>query len=253
MESRLIVIMRKFGLIGKTLKHSFSKSYFTEKFQKEGIDAQYELYELADIAGLKDLLHDPDLVGLNVTIPYKEQVLPYLNAVDPTAEAIGAVNTIRIERRGAEPFLTGFNTDFIGFTDSLKTMLKPYHQRALILGTGGASKAVRYALVQLGIEPTFVSRTPREGGLTYADLDEAVMTSHLLIVNCSPVGMFPHTDEAPDIPYDLLCDKHYLYDLVYNPLRTRFCELGEARGAAVQNGLAMLHGQAVAAWNIWNK
>lgn len=244
--------MKKFGLIGKTLKHSFSKNFFTEKFQKENIDAQYELYEMETIDKVAELVKDPDLIGLNVTIPYKEEVIPFLNDIDPTAKAIGAVNTIKISHEGGKTTLKGYNTDLIGFTDSLKPQLKPYHKKALILGTGGASKAVFYALTQLGIEPTYVSRTTREGGLTYQDLDEKVMEEYLLIVNCSPVGMFPHVDEAPNIPYELLTDKHYLYDLVYNPLRTQFCQKGEEKGAITKNGLEMLHGQAIASWKIWN-
>ncbi len=244
--------MKKFGLIGKTLKHSFSKTFFTDKFQKENINAQYELYELDTVGKVEELVKDPDLIGLNVTIPYKEEIIPYLNDIDPTAKAIGAVNTIKISHNDGKTTLKGYNTDLIGFSDTLKLHLKPYHKKALILGTGGASKAVLFALKQLNIKTTYVSRTPHEGALTYQDLDEKVMEEYLLIVNCSPVGMFPHVDEAPNIPYDLLTDKHYLYDLVYNPLHTQFCQKGEEKGAVTKNGLEMLYGQAIASWKIWN-
>ncbi len=244
--------MHNYGLIGKTLKHSFSKRFFTEKFENENIDAAYELYELADIKEFPDLIKKVELYGLNVTIPYKELVIPFMDEMDPTAQAIGAVNTIKFIRDGKECRLKGFNTDIIGFTDSLTPALKPIHKKALILGTGGASKAVEYALNQLGIETVFVSRTRKENILSYDDINKDVLSEHLLIVNCSPVGMFPNIENAPNIPYEFLTPQHYLFDLVYNPENTKFCQLGREHGCTVKNGLDMLYGQAIASWKIWN-
>lgn len=244
--------MQKFGLIGKTLKHSFSKNFFTEKFERENIDAQYDFYELTTIDEFALIKEDASLCGLNVTIPYKEQIFKFLDEVDETALAIGAVNTIKFIRDNGKLTLKGYNTDIIGFTDSLKPLLKPCHRKALILGTGGASKAVFRALLNLGITPTYVSRSRREEMLSYDDLNEAVMADYLLIINCSPVGMFPNVDAAPNIPYQFLTQDHCLYDLVYNPIKTLFCKKGEEQGAVTKNGLEMLHGQAIASWKIWN-
>lgn len=247
--------MRLYGLIGRPLGHSFSKAFFTEKFQREGIDAQYLNFPLQTIEELPAMLAaHPDLQGFNVTIPYKQAVKAYLVSLSPEAREIGAVNVVRVERTraGDEPHLMGYNTDSIGFRRSLRPLLRPHHRRALVLGTGGASLAVVYVLRSLGITPIYVSRTPAEDRLTYTDLSAEVMRDHLLIVNCSPVGMFPHVDAAPAIPYDLLTPRHLLYDLVYNPEETRFMRLGAAHGATVKNGLEMLHLQALAAWEIWN-
>ena len=245
--------MRKFGLIGLPLAQSFSKKYFTAKFEKEGIDAAYELYELQDITEFTGLLLEPDLCGLNVTIPYKEQVMRYLDELDETAAEIGAVNVIKIMRLDGKLYLKGYNSDAIGFETSLLPFLKSYHRKALILGTGGASKAIDYVLRRLGIETTFVSRTAKSGMLTYDQLKEYILSDHLLIVNSTPVGTFPHSDECPDIPYELLTDKHLLFDVVYNPAESLFLRKGREKGAAVLNGEGMLIGQAVAAWEIWNQ
>ncbi|MCQ2208861.1 MAG: shikimate dehydrogenase [Paludibacteraceae bacterium] len=245
--------MRNFGLIGKTLQHSFSKQFFTEKFKNENIQAQYDLFELNDINEFSHLTKEIEFSGLNVTIPYKEQIIPFLDEIDPTAKAIGAVNTIKFCHSNGTQSLCGYNTDIIGFTDSLLPDLKPYHKKALILGTGGASKAIQYSLQQLGIDTIFVSRTKKEDILCYEDINKDILSDHLLIINCSPAGMFPNIDSAPNIPYNLLTNKHYLFDLVYNPENTLFCQLGKEHGAITKNGLDMLYGQAVASWKIWNK
>ena len=246
--------MRKFGLIGYPLSHSFSKKYFTEKFEKEGIPgAKYELFPIESIHELPRLLQDnPELVGLNVTIPYKEQVIPYLDVLDPKAAAIGAVNTIKVQ--GGK--LTGYNTDYHGFKNSLVKFIgpNPMPKKALILGTGGASKAVKAALVDLGIGFQMVSRNPGEETITYNEVSSSphyLITSSLL-VNTTPLGMSPKTDSLPDLPYDRLSPEHFLYDLVYNPLKTAFMQKGIEAKCWVKNGLEMLHGQAEKAWEIWN-
>jgi len=245
--------MRKFGLIGLPLIHSFSKKYFTSKFENEGIDAGYELYELKDIAEFTGLIQEVDLCGLNVTIPYKEQVIPYLDELDETAARIGAVNVIKFMRQDNKLYLKGYNSDAIGFETSLLPFLKSYHLKALILGTGGASKAIDYVLQHRGIETTFVSRTAKPGMLTYSQLNQDILSDHLIIVNSTPVGSFPHMDECPDIPYQFLTDKHLLFDVVYNPAETLFLHKGRKQGATGLNGEGMLIGQANAAWEIWNQ
>ena len=245
--------MQLYGLIGYPLGHSFSKQYCTEKFEKEHIDAHYEKFEIADIAQLGEVIQDEQLVGLNVTIPYKEQVIPFLDELTPRAIAIGAVNVIRIERKDNHVLLVGDNSDVVGFMESIRPLLKSYHQQALILGTGGASKAVQYGLTQLGIASHFVTRHEKEGMFTYSQLTEEVMQRHTVIVNASPVGTFPHNDEFPDIPYQWIGQQHLLFDLVYNPSLTRFLEKGVGQGATIKNGLEMLEKQAVEAWNVWNK
>lgn len=245
--------MRKFGLIGRPLVHSFSKKYFTTKFVNEGIDAGYELFELQDINELASLLETPGLCGLNVTIPYKEQVLPYLDELDDTAAEIGAVNVIRFIREKGTLRLKGYNSDVIGFDRSISPLLKPHHKKALILGTGGASKAIEFALHKRGIETTFVSRSPAPGMLAYSQLDQQLLSDNLLIINASPVGTFPHSDECPDIPYQYLTPNHILFDVVYNPAETIFLKKGRKQGASGLNGEAMLIGQAEASWDIWNK
>ncbi|OEK02452.1 shikimate dehydrogenase [Roseivirga sp. 4D4] len=246
--------MRKFGLIGYPLSHSFSKKYFANKFEKEGIaDAQYELFPIAAISELPKLLSDnSDLVGLNVTIPYKEQVIAYLDVMDPKAEAIGAVNTIKIE--GGK--LTGYNTDYFGFKDSLLKFIgaNGLPEKALILGTGGASKAVKAVLEDLGIEYKFVSREPAEGQLSYESIVSSPnhILSSLLIVNTTPLGMSPNEASLADLPYEQLTHDHLLYDLVYNPMKTAFMQKGIEAKCWVKNGLEMLHGQAEKSWEIWN-
>lgn len=255
--------MKKYGLIGYPLGHSFSAGFFAEKFAKEELDARYDNYEMPTVEGLRTLIeNDPELCGLNATIPHKQAVIPLLDELTPEARAIGAVNVIRIERTiDAAVRLIGCNSDIIGFTESIRPLLKPHHTKALVLGTGGASKAVVAGLRSLGIEPTYVSRRPAPGQFTYDDLhaesaeghSSNIIIEHTVIVNCSPVGMHPHADEAPAIPYELLTPLHLLYDLVYNPLDTRFMQLGREHGATVKNGLEMLHLQAIAAWNMWNQ
>jgi len=242
-------MIMQFGIIGYPLTHSFSPAYFTEKFEREQIMAVYEKFELKDITEFPSLLEShPNLHGLNVTIPYKKAIIPYLNTLSEEAEAIGAVNCIAICDRK----LKGYNTDAMGFERSLSPLLKPVHRKALILGTGGSSLAVRYVLQKLGIEWLNVSRTASEDIIRYEDLNETILKGHLLIINTTPLGMFPHTEACPDIPYSFLTEQHLLYDLIYNPLETKFLALGRSLGTAVKNGLEMLHLQAEASWEIWS-
>jgi shikimate dehydrogenase len=245
--------MRHFGLIGFPLLHSFSKKFFTQKFESESIDALYELYELKNIADFPILFERTPLDGLNVTIPYKQQVIQFLDVLDDTAAEIGAVNVIKFIRSEKKMLLKGYNSDAIGFENSIKPFLNSSHTNALILGTGGASKAIDYVLRKNGIKTTFVSRTEIENGLTYHQLTKNVLDENLVIVNTTPVGTFPHVDECPLIPYKYITEKHLLYDLVYNPAVTQFLERGRAKGAICLNGEAMLIGQAEAAWAIWNE
>lgn len=241
--------MNRYGLLGQTLTHSFSKIYFAQKFAGLGItDAVYENFEIQTIDEFPVLLSGlPDLKGLNVTIPYKEDVLRFLTAKNEIVESIGACNCIRIE--GSD--VIGFNTDAIGFRRSLEPRLQPHHQKALILGTGGASKAVRYVLGQLGIEARFVSRRKEAGLLGYEDLDEKVLAEHHLIVNTTPLGMYPTVDALPPVPYAFVTDQHFLFDLTYNPPKTKFLAEGEKRGAQICNGHQMLIEQAEESWRIW--
>lgn len=246
---------RIYGLIGYPLGHSFSHAFFNKKFAEEGIDAVYKNFEIADIGKVRQLVAStPGLSGLNVTIPYKEQVMGFLDAIDPQASEIGAVNVVKVERAadGGAARLTGFNSDIAGFCESIKPLLKPWHKRALVLGTGGASKAVVHGLRLLGVEPTYVSRTAAAGRLAYSDLTKEVMAKHTVVVNATPVGMYPHVDECPAIPYSFLTPAHLCYDLVYNPEVTAFLAKSAEQGAATKNGLEMLHLQALAAWDIWN-
>lgn len=246
--------MEKYGLVGYPLKHSFSYRFFGEKFKTENIDAQYDNYEISDINILPSIIaSDPNIKGLNVTIPYKEKVIRLLDELDETAKAIGAVNVIKISRKDGRIILKGYNSDMIGFRDSIKPMIDPLiHTKALILGTGGASKAVKYGLKSLGIESKYVSRTAQPDFFTYEDLTKEILSEYKVIVNTSPVGTFPNVEECPAIPYEYLTGSHLLYDLVYNPPVTRFLELGSKQGAKIKNGSEMLQLQAVAAWNIWN-
>lgn len=242
--------MYKFGLLGKNISYSFSKNYFQEKFRKLRIEASYINFDLQDISDITTVLQDnPELKGLNVTIPYKEQVIPFLDELDETAEEIGAVNTIRFLPNGK---LKGFNTDFYGFRESLVPFLKAEHEKALILGTGGASKAVYYALETLDIQPVLVSRTPQEGQLTYNRLTKEIIEEHTVIINCTPLGTYPNTGDAPEIPFQFLRKEHLVFDLIYNPTVTKLMELAASEGAIVSNGLKMLELQAEKAWEIWN-
>ena len=248
--------MDKYGLIGYPLGHSFSVTYFNEKFQSENIDAEYVNFEIPRIEDFPEVVTENiNLCGLNVTIPYKEQVIPYLDELDPDTAKIGAVNVIKIIRQGkAKVKLVGYNSDIIGFTQSIEPLLQPHHTKALLLGTGGASKAVFHGLANLGIESLYVSRSKRDAEtLTYADLTPEVMAEHTIIVNCTPVGMYPKVDFCPDIPYEQLTPQHLLYDLLYNPNETLFMKKGRAQGATVKNGLEMLLLQAFAAWEIWHR
>ena len=244
--------MKQFGLIGLPLAHSFSKNFFTEKFKNEKIDARYDLFELKHIADLSLLIEQHKLSGLNVTIPYKEKVIEFMDELDETAAQIGAVNVIKFIRNNENLILRGYNSDVIGFENSLKPFLKPHHTKALILGTGGASKAIEYILRKNDILTTFVSRKEKLDMLTYPELTENIMSQNSLIINASPVGTYPHSVECPDIPYQYLTDKHLLFDVVYNPAETLFLKKGKERGAFGLNGEQMLVGQAVAAWEIWN-
>lgn len=245
---------RIFGIIGKPLTHSFSPTYFNQKFQSENINAEYLKFELPDIGDFMEVVAEyPNLSGLNVTIPYKQQVIPYLDEIDDNAKKIGAVNVIKIIRgKGKDIRFKGYNSDCPAFANSLRPLLTPENKKALILGTGGAAKAIRQGLLNLGIESTYVSRTAREGVITYEDLNEEIMKTHTVIVNCSPVGMYPHEDESPAIPYHLLTPKHICYDLIYNPDSTLFMKKAAEHGATVKNGLEMLLLQAFESWQIWN-
>lgn len=246
--------MRKFGLIGYPLGHSFSKKFFTEKFEREGItDCLYENYPLANIDELQMLIRkEIDLTGLNVTIPYKSQVIRYLDEMSDDASEIGAVNVLKIKRIGANIKVYGFNSDITGIRDSLLSLLSPGIKRSLILGTGGSSKAVCYVLDKLSVKYTLISRSPKPGCLTYSDLNGDMIQSHRLIINTTPVGMYPDTDGRPDINYDNIGNNHVLFDLIYNPTLTTFLKLGKGRGAVVLNGLKMLYRQAERSWEIWN-
>lgn len=260
--------LKTFGLIGYPLSHSFSKKYFTDKFEKENIrDCEYNLYPIEQIEQLPQLISDnPSILGLNVTIPYKVSVIPYLDELDETAKAVGAVNCIKIvsDTENNKPRLIGFNTDVFGFRQSIKPFLEIQHERALILGTGGASKAVAYVLKEIGIECFFVSRNKEQESIgknqetikkifSYEELNEYIISAFKLIVNTTPLGMFPNVNTAPEIPYNFISSGHLLYDLVYNPMETEFLKRGKLQGASTVNGLSMLHQQAEEAWRIWNK
>jgi shikimate dehydrogenase len=240
--------MKRYGLIGYPLSHSFSEKYFTEKFQREGIaGCVYQLLPIASIDELPALLKaHPDLHGLNVTIPYKQQVLRFLD--DAGHLPLQACNCIKIENKK----LIGFNTDVIGFQKSFGPQLQPHHKKALILGSGGAAAAVAYSLEQLGIDYKIVSRTPGENGLSYDDINEQVISSHHIIINTTPLGQYPTIEAAPPLPYHLLTPGHYLFDLLYNPAKTVFLQKGEERGATIKNGGDMLVIQAEESWKIWN-
>ena len=247
--------MDKYGLIGYPLGHSFSVSYFNEKFENENIDACYINFEIPTIDNLREVLDkNPELRGLNVTIPYKQQVIPYLDAVSPEARAIGAVNVIRVTHRGSKIELKGYNSDVIGFTKSIEPMLdKKWHQKALILGTGGASKAIDYGLRNLGLETVFVSRYERPGTIQYKNVTPEVVKEYNVIVNCTPVGMYPKTEVCPELPYDAMDSHTILYDLIYNPDETLFMKRGAEYGANVKNGLEMLLLQAFSSWEFWHE
>jgi shikimate dehydrogenase len=241
-----------YGLVGSNIGYSFSPGYFKEKFEKKGLyNYRYNLYDIPDINQLPAIIAETKrLKGLNVTIPYKEAILPLLNSTSKTAKKIGAVNTVTVSKKGK---LKGFNTDHYGFRKSLKPLLKKHHEKALILGTGGASKAIAYALRKLGIEYDFVSRTGDEVIFSYTDLNKAIFEEYHIIINTTPLGTYPDTDKCPPLDYSLFTEKHIAYDLVYNPEVTAFLKKAAENGAITKNGYEMLVYQAEKAWDIWNK
>lgn len=246
--------MRTFGLIGNPLSHSFSPDYFNKKFQNQGIDAIYKAFSISDIYQLKNIINENHLLeGLNVTIPFKEAVLPFLNEIHYEAKAIGAVNCIKIERRNNIPFLIGYNTDSIGFEKSLIPLLKTHHTKALILGNGGAAKAVAYILNKLNISYTFLVRNPKaENELAFSNTDKTIFEEYKIIINTTPLGTFPDIEKCPEIAYEHLNESHLLYDLVYNPAESLFLKKGKLQGAQIKNGYEMLVLQAESSWEIWN-
>nr|MBP7471565.1 shikimate dehydrogenase [Prevotella sp.] len=245
--------MDKYGLIGFPLGHSFSKNYFNEKFVNEGIDAKYINFEIPQITNLTEIIDsNPELKGFNITIPYKEKVISYLDSISSEARAIGAVNVVKVEHNGKVVKLKGYNSDVIGFTKSIEPLLSKNHKKALVLGTGGASKAIRYGLKSLGLEAVSVSRYERPGTIKYENVTPEIIKEYNVIVNCTPCGMYPHTEECPNLPYDAMDSHTILYDLIYNPDETLFMKKGAAKGAVVKNGLEMLLLQAFASWEFWN-
>jgi len=242
--------MRRFGLIGRDISYSFSPGYFKSKFDTLGLaDCSYEIFDLPDIDKLPDILSKNTLSGLNVTIPYKTAICPYLDELDADASEIGAVNTICFTKTG----LKGYNTDVIGFVNSLGPLLLPTDKAARILGTGGAAQAIAFGLTKLGIDYRFVSRSSGEGNLRYEELECATLKSFQILINTTPLGTYPQVQEAPPIPYKFLTRSHLLYDLIYNPELTAFLKSGQKAGARIKNGLEMLHLQAEASWEIWNR
>lgn len=252
--------MYRFGLIGKVLGHSYSQAYFTQKFENEHLEGyRYDNYALQSIDEVRDMIAAyPELRGFNVTIPYKEAILPFLNELSPEACQVGAVNTVRIRRSDSSVFLQGFNTDVFGFERSLRTEVEKAHldilenrSKALVLGTGGASKAVCYVLQKLGLEYARISRSKVSGDLTYQDLTPKMLADYPLIINTTPLGMFPKIADCPDIPYEGIGNGHLLFDMIYNPAETLFLHKGACQGASVSNGLQMLQLQAEQSWKIW--
>ena len=241
-------------MLGYPLVHSFSQNYFNQKFESENIDAEYINFEIPDVGMLMEVVaENENLNGLNVTIPYKEQVIPFLDEIDPAASEVGAVNVIKFIRGKDGLRLKGYNSDIIGFTDSIKSLLKPHHQSALVLGTGGAAKAVSYSLRKLGLEVQLVSRRKSANTLVYEELTKNDLKNHKVIVNTTPLGMYPNVDTCPDIPYRYLTSQHLCYDLIYNPDETLFLKNSRLAGAQVKNGLEMLLLQAFASYSIWNQ
>lgn len=243
-------IVSKFGLIGKNIDYSFSRKYFSEKFEKENLPHTYENFDIPSIDLFPEiLLKNPEIKGLSVTIPYKEDIIPFLDHLDGEAAQIGAVNTIAIS---SDKTLTGFNTDHYGFQKALAPFLPLKKKRALILGTGGASKAIAYALEKLGFQYTFVSRKENSKFLLYSELDKNIIENNLLIINCTPLGTFPNIEDCPPIPYQFLTPDHLLFDLIYNPVISEFLLRGRIQDSKTSNGLKMLQLQAKRAWEIWN-
>lgn len=246
------IVRKRFGLLGRNINYSFSKGYFTDKFNNENFEGcSYENFDIPEINFFTELVkNNPDLKGLNVTIPYKEVVIPFLDKLSKKAAEIGAVNTIKFTKKGN---LKGYNTDYYGFKKSLKPLLQPHHKKALILGTGGASKGVAFALDELGILYTFVSRGSKENAIDYERINATTFDNYQIIINSTPVGTSPNTDAFPLIPYEFFTEKHIAYDLIYNPAETQFLKKAKEQGAQIKNGLDMLIFQAEKAWKIWNK
>jgi shikimate dehydrogenase len=245
-------MMRTFGLIGYPLSHSFSARFFAEKFERESIrDSAYSLFPLADIAELSLLLVEKGPLGLNVTIPYKVSVLPFVDELDPSAAEIGAVNCLKITYPADKPVIKGYNTDAYGFEASLSPLLQAHHKKALIFGDGGAASAVKYVLTKLGISFVSVLRRPAPGGILYEELDESLLAEHCLLINTTPLGTFPNVEACPDIPYQFVTEKHLAYDLVYNPEETLFLKMVKEKGGKTKNGQEMLQLQAERSWEIW--
>lgn len=244
--------MKKLGLLGRNIGYSFSRNYFSNKFEYEKItDFTYQNFDIADIELFPKIFKEtPDLIGLNVTIPYKEEVIPFLDELSENAKQIGAINTIKILPNGN---LLGDNTDYFGFSESLKPLLKSHHKKALILGTGGAAKAIAFGLQQLQIDFIFVSRKTSSNTITYSDLTKELFNEHQIIINCTPLGTFPNIENCPDIPYQYITQNHIAYDLIYNPEKTTFLNKAEQKGATIKNGYEMLVLQAEKSWEIWNK
>ena len=246
--------MDKYGIIGYPLGHSFSPGFFNEKFKNEGIDAVYERYELSQIDLLPEIIaSNPELCGLNVTIPYKQQIMQYLDELSEEAREIGAVNVVKVTHNGKNVHLKGFNSDVIGFSRSIEPLLEKHHKKALILGTGGAAQAIDYGLKQLGLETIKVSRYERPDTIQYDKITPDVIKEYKVIINCTPIGMYPNTEECPKLPYEAMDSQHLLYDLIYNPDTTLFMKKGMERGAVVKNGLEMLLLQAYASWEFWHE
>ena len=249
----LDIIRKRFGLLGRNISYSFSKGYFTEKFNNDNLfeGCTYENFDIPEITAFPEIIKNtPDLKGMNVTIPFKEVVIPYLDKLSKKAAKIGAVNTIKFTKKGR---LKGYNTDYYGFMKSLEPLLQPHHKKALILGTGGASKGVAYALKELGIRFTFVSREAKEGIIDYDLINATTFDNYQIIINSTPVGTSPNTDAFPLIPYEYFTEKHIAYDLIYNPAETQFLKKAAARGAQTKNGQDMLIFQAEKAWKIWKR
>ena len=241
--------MKTYGLLGKNIDYSFSRAYFSEKFKLENINARYQNFDLENLDDFQKIIKRKDIAGLNVTIPYKELIIPHLDELNEDARQIRAVNTIKFEKNSG---LTGYNTDYIGFLQSLKPHLKAQHKKALILGTGGASKAVAYAFKKLDIDFTLVSRNPKEGAASYADLTKEQIQQSKLIVNTTPLGTHPRVEEYPPLPFQFITSEHFVYDLIYNPEVTQFLKRSAQQGAKICNGHKMLELQAEKAWEIWN-
>lgn len=240
---------RKYGLIGKNINYSFSKKYFNDKFLKENItNCSYENYDLQSIKDFKNIIKDDAIKGLNVTIPYKEEIIELVNKIDPIAKKIGAINTIKIHDKD---IIEGYNTDYVGFVMSLKNIISN-QKKALVLGTGGASKAIIFGLNSIGVKSTIVSRDKREGVISYSELSKKVIEENTIIINCTPLGTFPEVKECPKIPFEFLSSNHICYDLIYNPEKTKFLLESEKMGATIINGKKMLENQANESWKIWN-